>query len=514
SAQTDRVANSLAQTSAASNTNIAELGEAMKYVAPIASGLGISIEQTNAMLGVMANNAIKGSQAGTSLRAALLRLSKEPKAVAKALGELGIKATDTQGRLREMPELMQALSKRLAGMGEAKQMQYLSNIFGSEASAGMLAIMKSSVDGSLQQLEFLNKASDGVISAILEHVNKGAEKSVISFEEMQKGMQNSSYYAENLGISVNDLAVNLALLARAGIKNEKADVALSAAFKQLKEQPAKVQKALKQFNISMTGSNGEMKGFNELIQEVKTHVMGLEQTKRLNILDEIFGKGSGEAIQALMKTMTDGTLEEYKKIQEKAQSISSEMAGKNQNTLAGQLTILGSAWSQLLETIGTDLAPIVKIVVRGLQSFLDCINGLNSSVPGLSTAVSGLIATFAGYVVFKRAFTICKSLAGLYSAWTVLTTAQATATGVLTAAQTAQTTATTTLTGATGALNTVLAACPIGLLIGLIAGLVAVGYVLYKNWDKIKELGMKMWVWIQEKAQAFADWWDSWTLAD
>ncbi|MBR1487100.1 MAG: phage tail tape measure protein, partial [Synergistaceae bacterium] len=55
SAQTDRVANSLAQTSAASNTNIAELGEAMKYVAPIASGLGISIEQTNAMLGVMAN---------------------------------------------------------------------------------------------------------------------------------------------------------------------------------------------------------------------------------------------------------------------------------------------------------------------------------------------------------------------------------------------------------------------------------------------------------------------------
>ena len=77
----NRIADVLAQTSAASNTNITGLGESMKYVAPVASGLGISVEQVSAMLGVMGNAGIKGSQAGTALRAAMTRLSKEPKAV-------------------------------------------------------------------------------------------------------------------------------------------------------------------------------------------------------------------------------------------------------------------------------------------------------------------------------------------------------------------------------------------------------------------------------------------------
>ena len=496
----DRVANILAQTSAASNTSIIELGEAMKYVAPVASGLGISIEQTNAMLGAMANNAIKGSQAGTSLRAALLRLSKEPAAVAKALNELGIKATDTQGRLREMPELMQALSKRMSGMGEAKQMQYLSNIFGAEASAGMLAIMKESVSGTLQQLEFFNKASDGVMKQILEHVNKGVENSVVSFEEMQKGMENSSYYAESLGISFNDLAVDLALLARSGIKGADADKGLTAAFKQLKEQPAKVQKALKQLNISMAGSNGEVKDFITLIQEVKQQVMSLDQTKRLDFIEQIFGKGSGATIQALMKTMTDETLAGYKNAIKQAQSISSEMSGKNQATLAGQLTALSSAWEGFLEKIGTSLEPAIKPFVSGLTKILGLVNEALEACPLFTTAIVDLFAAFAGYKVLKTFYTTGKSIAALIGAWNTLTLAQAAATGTATTAQ--------------WSLNAAMSANPVGALIVGIGALIGVGYLLYKNWDKIKELGVKMWGWIKEKAQAFADWWNSWTLAD
>lgn len=87
-----RVADVLAKTSASSNTSIALLGKSLKYVAPIAKGLGFSIEQTNAMLGIMANAGIKGTLAGNALKAVFARLSQEPKAVAKALGELGVKA--------------------------------------------------------------------------------------------------------------------------------------------------------------------------------------------------------------------------------------------------------------------------------------------------------------------------------------------------------------------------------------------------------------------------------------
>ena len=132
-----RVSNILAQTSAASNSSITGLGESLKYVAPVAKGLGVSIEETNAMLGIMANAGIKGSQGGTALRAALVRLSKEPKAVAKALGQLGLSARDAQGNFRELPDLLQALSAKMKNMGSADKMKYLSNIFGSEAASGV-----------------------------------------------------------------------------------------------------------------------------------------------------------------------------------------------------------------------------------------------------------------------------------------------------------------------------------------------------------------------------------------
>ncbi|MBQ3655203.1 MAG: phage tail tape measure protein, partial [Synergistaceae bacterium] len=176
-----RVSNILAQTSAASNSSIVGLGESLKYVAPVAKGLGVSIEETNAMLGIMANAGIKGSQGGTALRAAFVRLSKEPKAVAKALAQLGISARDAKGNFRDMPELMQALSKRMKDMGSADKMKYLSNIFGSEAASGMLAVMEASVDGSLQQLTRLNRESSGQLQALSQHIG-------VSLDDMRAGM--------------------------------------------------------------------------------------------------------------------------------------------------------------------------------------------------------------------------------------------------------------------------------------------------------------------------------------
>ncbi|MBP1039358.1 phage tail tape measure protein, partial [Serratia fonticola] len=57
-----------------SNTNLIELGEAMKYAAPIAEAAGASIEDTTAMLGILADNGIKASMAGTGTSAIFSRL--------------------------------------------------------------------------------------------------------------------------------------------------------------------------------------------------------------------------------------------------------------------------------------------------------------------------------------------------------------------------------------------------------------------------------------------------------
>lgn len=61
----------------------------MKYTGPVAAKLGISLEEAAAMAGMLANNGLRGSDAGTAMRASLSRLASPPKAAADALKELG-----------------------------------------------------------------------------------------------------------------------------------------------------------------------------------------------------------------------------------------------------------------------------------------------------------------------------------------------------------------------------------------------------------------------------------------
>ncbi|MBQ7262750.1 MAG: phage tail tape measure protein, partial [Synergistaceae bacterium] len=147
-----RIADVLAKTSAASNTNIAELGEGMKEVAPLAATLGVSLEETAALMGTMANAGIKGTKGGTALKAAFLRLSKEPKAAEAALLKLGVASRDAQGRLRTLPSLMAALSEEMRGMGEAEQLKHLGNIFGSVPAPAMAAVMGDTTQGAWTRL--------------------------------------------------------------------------------------------------------------------------------------------------------------------------------------------------------------------------------------------------------------------------------------------------------------------------------------------------------------------------
>ena len=90
------VADVLAQNAAATNAAVADTGEAMKYIAPLANTVGLEFEEVAASIGIMANAGIKGSQAGTTLRGALSRLIVPfPVLLGKLPGHKGIKGART-----------------------------------------------------------------------------------------------------------------------------------------------------------------------------------------------------------------------------------------------------------------------------------------------------------------------------------------------------------------------------------------------------------------------------------
>lgn len=109
----------LATTMAKSNTDVDMLGEAFKYIGPLAGNLGYSVEDVALALGTMANSGIKASQAGTSLRRMLLNLTEPSDKTAAAMESLGISLFNLDGSAKPLKHVFDDLRNSLgAGQGD------------------------------------------------------------------------------------------------------------------------------------------------------------------------------------------------------------------------------------------------------------------------------------------------------------------------------------------------------------------------------------------------------------
>jgi TP901 family phage tail tape measure protein len=85
--QAGRAADVFATITSSANTDVHQLGEAMKYASSTANAAGMDIEQTAAVLGVLADSGIKGSMAGTTFNAMLRDMKKNAVDGTIAIGE-------------------------------------------------------------------------------------------------------------------------------------------------------------------------------------------------------------------------------------------------------------------------------------------------------------------------------------------------------------------------------------------------------------------------------------------
>jgi TP901 family phage tail tape measure protein len=147
-----RAGDVLTATFTRSNTDLQMLGETMKYVAPVASGLGGSLEEAAAMAGKLGDAGIQGSMGGTALRAIYSRMAAPPKAAADALDDLGIRTKDAQGNLRPMTDLLTELHDKTKDLGAAQRAASFKAIAGEEAFSALAVLTQQAGSGKLQEL--------------------------------------------------------------------------------------------------------------------------------------------------------------------------------------------------------------------------------------------------------------------------------------------------------------------------------------------------------------------------
>lgn len=128
------------------NVNMDTLGESLKYIAPVATSAGFSMQETVGAVMMLGDAGIKGSQAGTTLRSVMLNLTGANAKATQTLKDLGVKIFDNEGKTRKLADIMRDLDKATSGMTDAQKAQILTTIAGKTAVSGLSAMMAQGAD--------------------------------------------------------------------------------------------------------------------------------------------------------------------------------------------------------------------------------------------------------------------------------------------------------------------------------------------------------------------------------
>jgi len=181
------VTDTLTKAARLSGQPVAQLGESIAELGPVAHAMGLDFSQSTSMIGMMTRAGLSGERAMGAMRAVLLRLAapRSVKESAAVLSSIGVSAYDAQRNLRSLPELLADIGEKTASMGSAERIRAFKTLFGSMAGGNVAAM-------------FEGLGSGGVASYMTQMANvtgetKIAEKTIEATAKASKERLEASY---------------------------------------------------------------------------------------------------------------------------------------------------------------------------------------------------------------------------------------------------------------------------------------------------------------------------------
>lgn len=157
---TGKLVDILAAATSSANVDMETLFETLKVAAPVGIAAGQSIEGIVTATALLGNVGIKGSQAGTALKNAFVKLASPAAEGAKVLKELGIQVADSEGNMLPLQKIMLNLGKSMGKLSQVKRIKAFDAIFGKIAIAGAINLQKAVASGDFDKmLKNLEKSS-------------------------------------------------------------------------------------------------------------------------------------------------------------------------------------------------------------------------------------------------------------------------------------------------------------------------------------------------------------------
>lgn len=358
-------------------------------------------------------------------------------ALAKKMGE------ETAFSASECAEALNYLA--LAGYDTQQMCDTLPIVLNLAAAGGIdLASASDMVTDAMSALGMGVNESEKMV----DQMSKTASTTNTSVAQLGEGILTIGATAKSIKGGTAELNTALGILANNGIKGAEGGTHLRNVILSLQNPTDTAAGCLEKLGVSVYDSEGNMRSLNDILGDLNASMDGMTSEEKSNIIGNIFNKTDISSVNALLAN-TGETWDNLQGSIENSAGAAQQMADTQLDNLNGQITILKSAVEGAAISIGEVLVPIIKEIVQKVQEWTDKFNGLSDEQKRIIVII-GAVAAAIGPILIVIGTLI--SAIG-------------------------------TITSATGLLMSS------GLLpiIGVVAGVVAAGVLLYKNWDTIKE---------------------------
>lgn len=283
--------------------------------------------------------------------------------------------------------------------------------------------------------------------------------SALDVDSLASSMSVAAPIFSAAGYSVNDAALYMGVMANAGIDASTSANALKTGFARLVGGSKDVQSQLDALGVSVVNADGSMKDSVSIQKDLHDAFAGLSESEQIAAASTIFGKNQMSNWLALINT-APGEVSDLSSALE-VEGTTMDMANSMMSGFGGSLERIKSSVDVAKTSLGEALAPIVSKVADGIQKLVDWFNNLSPTGQRVVAVIGALVAAIGPILVIGGALMTGIGNMLIYGPM---------------------------LMGMIGGLSA--SFLPI---LGIIAAVIAVGVLLYKNWDTIKTKAQELW---------------------
>ena len=457
--RTNKLVDEFAKAASTGNTSVGQLGEAFLTVGGLANEMnggfitlsdGTQAELDNIqMLEVaftaLADRGIKGSEAGTHMRNMLLKLASPTKEAQDLFEKFGISLYDDTGQMKAMNDIFSDLNRALGSMTQADKLQAISDIFNARDTASAEALL-----GAITGADW-----DRIGEAILNADNAAENMALTQENNLQGAMTSLKSAAEGFKIELSEVIFPLLTdIVKFGTDAVRGVTKFlqSDQFQAFKEKFIEVTGNIKDDVFEKIGyiKDWVVSHWDEIKENTKL----AWTTMRLNITNAV--SKIKEKVEGPFNKVKDTLVEAFNKIKEALSPFIEKLKEMIETGEAGSK--IGDALGTAFEIVANAVDFLAYIIGDVGAKIIDWFTWLTGGTEEADVALSAIVGTVgavvAGFVAFKTVMFVI----GLVQA----------------------------LEGVFVGLNAVLAANPIVIIIGLIAGLVIALVTLYKRSEKFR----------------------------